>query len=287
VHASFGVTFRWVVSGYCRTDGWGRTCDVQIDYWGKNIVLKFFRRKGIVLISTDGQGHSSWQIDGHDHGFSGQSGALQAAVYASAAHHAKKRTVLVYEERPASKVRPFSDVLVPIILAILIAGSVFLSVWMTRQPEITALSLTALLNGIASTLALGHAGWILARACGRGRRFHPMSRTVWKQHWKLLACIAACGLLGLGFAFALPDQSRMEWAVKAYEWFTNPWGAAGNMLGFGWLSVIFLAWELLRGFTASTMLVAFNGARQQQYRLAHPVQGWVYGWWQWRVDLAH
>ncbi|UTT70589.1 hypothetical protein NMQ03_05475 [Arthrobacter sp. DNA4] len=250
-------------------------------------MFKFLRRKGIVLVSTDDQGQSSWQIDGRRHDFIGQRSDLQAAVSASAAHHAKRRKVLVYEEVPVSKIRPFYDELVPIILAILIAGSAFLFVGITRQPEITALSLTALLNGIAFTLAIGHAGWVLARACGRGRRFHPMSRTVWKQHWKLLACIAACTLLGLGFAFCLPDQSRLEWAVKAYEWFTNPWGAVGNMLGFGWLSIFFLVWELLRGFTASSMLVALNGAGQQQYRLDHPVLGWLYGLWQWRVDLAH
>lgn len=250
-------------------------------------MLKLLRRKGIVLVSTDDQGQSSWRIDGRDHDFVGQRGDLQAAVFASAAQHAKKRTVLVYEELPASKVQLFSDVLVPVILAVLIAGSASLFVALNRHPDITALSLTALLNGIAVTLALGHAGWTLARACGRGRRLHPMSRTVWKQHWKLLASIAACSLLGLGFAFGLPDQSRMEWAVKAYEWFTNPWGAAGNTLGLGWLTVIFLAWELLRGFTASSMLVALNGAGRQQYRLDHPVQGWLYGWWQWRVDLTN
>lgn len=260
---------------------------MESDYWGNNIVLKFLRRKGIVLVSTDDQGQSSWQIDGQGHDFVGQRSGLQAAVFASAAHHAKRRTVLVYEEHPISKIRIFNDELVPIILAVLIAGSALLFVGITRQPEITALSLTALFNGIACTLAIGHAGWVLARACGRGRRFHPMSRTVWRQHSKLLACIAACSALGLGFAFGLPDQSRMQWAVRVYEWFTNPWGAAGNMFGFGWLSVFFIAWELLRGFTASSMLVALNGAGQQQYRLSHPVLGWLYGWWQWRVDLAH
>ncbi|ABK02408.1 hypothetical protein Arth_1013 [Arthrobacter sp. FB24] len=251
------------------------------------MMRKWFGRKGVVVVSTDNNGASKWKISDKKEYASVGGSQLQDEVYTSAACHAPKRGILIFVEVPQEKVRRWRDLGIPIVISLLIGVVSVALAQVSAGPEIARLSLTALLYGIAVTLALGHAGWVLGRAFGRARRLHPMGKTVFKQHWKLLAGIVTSIGSGLIIAIVVPDQSRMQWAVNAYQWWTHPGGAAAQFLGVGWISLGFLAWEVIRGFTASRMLAAFNGVRQQQYRADRPVRGQLYSWWQWRVDLAN
>lgn len=246
---------------------------------------KWFRRKGVVVVNEN-NGVSEWKVSGKVWKSSAAGRSLQAEVETSAGCHARKRRILIYVEVSQEKVHLWRDLVTPLGLSFLIAGVAGLLTHVATVPDMARMSLTALFYGSAATLALGHAGWVLGRAFGRAQRLHPMGKTVLQQHWKLVAGIVTFLVSASILSLVMQDQSSMGWAVDVYAWCIHPWGAAAQFLGLGWLSFGIMAWEVLRGFTASRLLVAFNGVAQQQYRADRPRRSQFYSWWQWRVDLA-